>query len=165
MVNKLRSLKQRGDTIVEVLFAVVVIGIVLTGAYAVVTHSLLSEQDAQEHSFALGLVQSQVEQLRSYILNNPTAQLPFSVNGQTAGCMLEQTTTPPASLNPVYNAGSVVSPSCKVSGNTPSGANYILNISLINPTTPLPVYQVSVTWTGILSGNPIDKITIPYRVN
>ena len=46
-------MNQRGDTIVEVLFAVVVIGIVLTGAYAVVTHSITDEQDAQEHSYCL----------------------------------------------------------------------------------------------------------------
>src|SRR5665647_597523 len=84
MLIRVKRLKQTGDTIVEVLFALIVIGIILTGGYSVVTHSILDEQDAQEHSYALGLVQSQIEQLRAYVLSNPTP-LPFAT---AAGCMI-----------------------------------------------------------------------------
>jgi prepilin-type N-terminal cleavage/methylation domain-containing protein len=153
MVLKL-SLKQRGDTIVEVLFAVVVIGIVLTGAYAVVTHSVQAEQDAQEHSYALGLVQSQIEQLRAYVLDNSSAPLPF--NNQP-GCMFTSGST--------VTPENTTSPDCTISASSNSGAKYSLNIALSTNGSDGPIYQVSARWTSLFSGTTTDQIKIPYRVN
>jgi Tfp pilus assembly protein PilV len=152
-----------GDTIVEVLFAVVVIGIVLTGAYAVVTHSITDEQDAQEHSYALGLVQSQIEQLRAYIISNPSGTLPFS---SETGCMYSSTTAP-VTLTPELNTINGTSSYCLVQGNLPTNSQYTLSIKLAsgsNPTTS-PLYEVSVKWPSLLAGGSIDRLSIPYRVN
>ncbi len=164
MLKYLRPLKDRGDTIVEVLFAVVVIGIVLTGAYAVVTHSLLAEQDAQEHSYALGLVQSQVEELRAYILVNSPATLPFK---SQSGCIYSPYSHTIATLNMELNTGTVASPNCIVSGSSSSGPSYTLSIELKPGTKPNsnPVYQVSAEWPSLISGVITDKIMIPYEVN
>jgi type II secretory pathway pseudopilin PulG len=141
MSIKFKELKQTGDTIVEVLFALIVIGIVLTGGFSVVTHSILDEQDAQEHSYALGLVQSQIEQLRAYVLYNPTAPLL-----STAGCMASSVpATGSACIEPL---------------NTTE--HYQVSIEL-NKTDN--VYNVSATWPSLVTGNSSqDEITIPYRI-
>jgi type II secretory pathway pseudopilin PulG len=164
VLRYLKSLKDGGDTIVEVLFAVVVIGIVLTGAYAVVTHSLLDEQDAQEHSYALGLAQSQVEELRAYILSNSPATLPF--NNQS-GCMYSPYSPTISSLSVELNAGGTPSTDCVVSGSSSSGPSYILSIALKPGSNPNsnPVYQVSAQWPSLISGVTTDRIMIPYEVN
>lgn len=56
---------QRGDTIVEVLIAMALVSVVLSGAYAVTTQDLRTTQDANERSQALALVQQQVELIRA----------------------------------------------------------------------------------------------------
>jgi Tfp pilus assembly protein PilV len=146
MLIKIKRLQQRGDTIVEVLFALIVIGIILTGGYSVVTHSILDEQDAQQHSYALGLVQSQIEQLRAYVLYNPTGSLPF---GTYAGCMV--------SSAPVNGPSS----SCKYQVN--STEQYTISITL---NTADNVYNVTATWPSLIlkGGSNKDNITIPYRI-
>ena len=166
MLKRLKTLKEKGDTIVEVLFAVVVIGIVLTGAYAVVTHSIIDEQDAQEHSYALGLIQSQIEQLRAYMISNPSVTLPFSQTNQT-GCMYSSTTPTPATLSPELNTGSGTSSYCMVQGNLAGNSQYSLNIKLASSSNPniSPIYQVSAKWPSLLTGGSTDQIIVPYRVN
>ncbi|MGH7237779.1 MAG: type IV pilus modification PilV family protein, partial [Candidatus Saccharimonadales bacterium] len=54
---------QSGDTIVEVLISIAILGTVLAGAYVTSNRSLLAERTAQEHSQALTLAESQVESL------------------------------------------------------------------------------------------------------
>jgi Tfp pilus assembly protein PilV len=149
MLIKIKQLQQRGDTIVEVLFALIVIGIILTGGYSVVTHSILDEQDAQEHSYALGLVQSQIEQLRAYVLANPTVALPFApAVAPTGGCMI--TSSSYVSLSP-----------CSQPVNATE--NYTVSIKL---NTSDNVYNVTATWPSLIlnTGSNKDSITIPYRI-
>jgi Tfp pilus assembly protein PilV len=55
---------EAGDTIVEVMIAIVVISTVLSGAFLVSRTSLKHVRDSEEHSQALKLVQGQVELLR-----------------------------------------------------------------------------------------------------
>jgi prepilin-type N-terminal cleavage/methylation domain-containing protein len=54
---------QAGDTIVEVLVAMAVLGVVLTGAFVTANSSLNGEHTAQEHAQALTIAQSQIEDL------------------------------------------------------------------------------------------------------
>ena len=163
MVRRHKKMNQRGDTIVEVLFAVVVIGIVLTGAYAVVTHSITDEQDAQEHSYALGLVQSQIEQIRAYIISNPSGSLPF--NNET-GCMYSSTTAP-LTLTPELNTINGASSYCMVQGDLPTNFKYTLSVKLASSSNPntSPIYQISAKWPSLLPGGPTDTVIVPYRVN
>ena len=60
------KLKQRGDTIVEVLIATAVVSLVLTGAMAVSNNSLKQIRGAQERSEAQAYAQSTVELLDGY---------------------------------------------------------------------------------------------------
>jgi len=60
------KLKQRGDTIVEVLIATAVVSLVLTGAMAISNSSLKQIRGAQERSEAQAYAQSTVELLDGY---------------------------------------------------------------------------------------------------
>lgn len=59
----MKRLNNFGDTIVEVLIAMAVVGVILGGAYVTVQKSFNQTRDAQEHGEALNLAQSQTEQL------------------------------------------------------------------------------------------------------
>ncbi len=162
-----KSLHDRGDTIVEVLFAIVVIGIVLAGSYAVVTRSLRAEEDSQEHSYALGLIQSQIEELRAYVAANPSTVPVFNSQTGLTGCMTTSSSVTPAIISPAFNPPGSTSQSCIVQGISNMKADYTLNIAVSTNNTSgnLPIYQVSATWPSLLSGSVTDRIEIPYRVN
>jgi Tfp pilus assembly protein PilV len=59
---------QAGDTIVEVLIAIVLVAVILGGAYATANQSLLNTRAAQERGEALDIAQGQVESLRGFAL-------------------------------------------------------------------------------------------------
>jgi type II secretory pathway pseudopilin PulG len=59
-----RSNTQRGDTIVEVLIAMAVLGLVLASAFAISNRSYATGLNAQERNEALKIAESQVELLR-----------------------------------------------------------------------------------------------------
>lgn len=56
--------KQRGDTLVEVLMSIVVLGVVIVGAVTLMTRGLQSAQTALEHSETRQEVNSQLEMLK-----------------------------------------------------------------------------------------------------
>jgi Tfp pilus assembly protein PilV len=64
---------QRGDSIIEVLIAILVISAVLGGAYASASSNQKINQDAQDRTSALKLMEGQLEQMKSLALNNPSA--------------------------------------------------------------------------------------------
>jgi type II secretory pathway pseudopilin PulG len=60
------SMKQRGDTIIEVLLALTVVGLSLGIAYGITTRSLNIGQNAQERTEAVKLAESQIEILKNF---------------------------------------------------------------------------------------------------
>lgn len=66
---KLQSkLGQTGDTIVEVIIVLAVLGFAISTSYATASRSLNSTRQAQENGHATQILQSQLETLRSYSL-------------------------------------------------------------------------------------------------
>ncbi len=61
----MRRLNTRGDTIVEVLLAMVIVSAVLGGAYASSNRSLNAARQSQERGEALKLVEGQLELLKA----------------------------------------------------------------------------------------------------
>lgn len=80
------KLNVRGDTIVEVLIAIIVLSTVLVTAYALATRSLKENQQAQEHSQALKIAEGQLEALKAY--NDNTGG---QVNGANGGFCFDST--------------------------------------------------------------------------
>jgi len=56
---------QTGDTIVEVVIAILIVATLLTGAFIVTNRSTNAVRDSQEHAEALQAIQGQVELLRA----------------------------------------------------------------------------------------------------
>lgn len=68
MQNRLKNMLDqhaRGDTIVEVLIALAVLGLAFSISYATANRSLIMARNAQEHSEALQYLDSQVELARA----------------------------------------------------------------------------------------------------
>jgi prepilin-type N-terminal cleavage/methylation domain-containing protein len=55
---------QNGDTLVEVLISILIVSMILTGAYVTTNRSTLRVIDSQEHAQALKLAESQLELIR-----------------------------------------------------------------------------------------------------
>jgi len=70
LIRKLRK-AESGDTIVEILIVLAILGLALSIAYATANKSLQGARQAQEHSEALELVQGQIELLRTAPDNYP----------------------------------------------------------------------------------------------
>src|ERR1035437_9248982 len=68
-----QSLNSRGDTIVEVLLAMLVISVILGGAFVLSRASLTGVRQSQERGEALKVAESQTEQLRVHGGYAPTA--------------------------------------------------------------------------------------------
>ena len=62
-----------GDTIVEVMIVLAVLGLAFAISYATANHGLIQARNAEEHSEALGLLDSQVELLRAAFSQNISA--------------------------------------------------------------------------------------------
>lgn len=65
------KLHQTGDTIVEVLIAIAIVGTVLAGAFASSNRSLQSNSRSQERAEALRVAEQQLELLQSAVADNP----------------------------------------------------------------------------------------------
>lgn len=63
---------QRGDTIVEVLFALAVLGSVLGSSYVVVSRNVLTNRSAQERLQAVKVAESQFEKLKVKVSGDDT---------------------------------------------------------------------------------------------
>lgn len=104
MIQRLKKIGSRGDTIVEVLIVLAVLGSAMSLAYATANRGLQKSRNAQEHSQALGIINSQIELLRSAFAK----QVGPAIEAQaTAGPFCLSTPVPPAEVNitPLANSG------------------------------------------------------------
>lgn len=63
---------QRGDTIVEVLFALAILGAVLGSSYVVVSRNVITNRASQERLQAVKLAESQFEKLKVKVASDDT---------------------------------------------------------------------------------------------
>jgi Tfp pilus assembly protein PilV len=130
---------QRGDTIVEVLICIALVSLILTGAYATTRKSTLGIRDAQEHSEALKLAQSQLEQVRQNagtatqdVFNQAVGTDFCMVNGvvtTTAAPCKQDATGTPTTVEPAYKI-TIKRATCAVGTNCST-------------------FTIQATWTGI----------------
>jgi len=74
-------LPQNGDTIVEVLICLAVVGFSLTLSYSLSRASLRKVRDAEERQQSTQMAQTQIERLKGFLAANPT----IKTNGATSG--------------------------------------------------------------------------------
>ena len=143
--------KQRGDTIIEVLLAMSVIGVVLGSAFGIANRSLATGRAAQERTDALKIAETQLELLKTYYPLNP------SIEARAAPFCIDET-------QPV--AAVVVDDSAAACQNiNGSGSTGIYSVSIVPPAGALSPYEVTVTWERInTSSSDLGTLSLFYRV-
>ncbi len=177
------TLNSAGDTIVEVLIAMAVLGAVLTGGYAIATSSLNGVRVSQERNEALKVAETQAEalrvqtgkitdrvvqasQLKELIISDNAATPYPEPNGNNAFCM--KATGDGTVKVKIANPASPTSfdPACKV-GN---GYNVVITNKLthLEPSKPdggplQVIYNINVYWDR--SGGGVQQtLNLPYKV-
>lgn len=72
-MGTVQRIKERGDTIIEVMIAIAVVGSILAQAYAIANRSLQSTQTSQERSESVKIAEQQIELLRDLAKTDPDA--------------------------------------------------------------------------------------------
>jgi type II secretory pathway pseudopilin PulG len=149
-----------GDTMVEVVVAISIMGLALGSAYALSNRSFHTAQSTQERTEALSLVEGQVEFLRNAGFNitgsnSIGAIIAFAASGPF--CFIDQGN----------NAGNYVSATndyCEDYG--PTGTNSLYDISVsycgLTCTEPQEVFTIRADWAAAGSGRP-NNITLYYK--
>lgn len=144
-----RTVRQRGDTIVEVLICVAIVSMILGGAYVTARRSSQGIRNSQEHAEALKLVQSQLEQIKS---NAAEAQPDVFTTNMPTFCMVDG--------QPVAGA----QPQCRQSAaGTPATQEPIYRISVTRqPDNGAAKFAVQAEWDSV-TGRPAQE-TLFYRL-
>jgi type II secretory pathway pseudopilin PulG len=148
--------RERGDTIVEVLIAIVIVATVIGGAYVVSNKSLQSTRGAQERSTALKLAEAQIEQLKSVVANNPTAI--FGASAPTRFCLASD-----AAGTTVYNkAIAAQAARCRMNANSAQVAAGVEPAWTFEITRTGNTFVLRETWQDI-SGDFNNSLQLNYR--
>lgn len=156
MIKRLRRLRQlgsRGDTIVEVLIVLAVLGLALSISYASASRGLQQSRNAQEHSEALGIINSQVELLRSAFAHQAGAVIEAQA---TSGPFCLSTPTPPDTVKITaitktgangFNENLASDPLNTAEYIGPCNQNTLYYVSIVGRGSG--VYDFRVRWDGI----------------
>jgi hypothetical protein len=156
---KIMSLSEKGDTIVEVLIATSIIGMIVVAGFTGVNTDQSVELQTQERGGALQLVQSQIELLRALVgnesvtLGTPPANNDFCLES-SAPAPGVISTTPGQSSTCNFN-----------SSNQPSNSsvpNYHIYISDTSPLADWTQIQVTAQWYKA-GGAGTDSTSLDYR--
>lgn len=141
------KLNSYGDTIVEVLIVLAVLGSALGISYATANRSLLGARQAQERSEALGYVQGQIELLRSFRNSTGTTDI-FSQSGDF--CI------------PNAQSENFATPDVAAGGDDPclQGAFYHVSITYDSSQEK---FIISAEWDDVRGSQPA-RISLDYRV-
>lgn len=184
------KLKNNGDTIVEVLIAVAVLMVVITGGYSIATRSLNGARIAQERSEATMLAQGQLEAIYQRV--NQAKSLLILVNGYLPGGNLDvrgsfvgvedsfdevQFTDPPLSLDSskIWDNGFCVTSGGADPGHSKdsnSASDCTVGLYKIKITTKIEdiggpkkylIYNVNVSWDKSGGGTTKEEINLVGR--
>jgi prepilin-type N-terminal cleavage/methylation domain-containing protein len=143
MLNRLLpKLNRRGDTIVEVMVVLAVLGLALGIAYSTANRSLLDTRGAEENSQATALLQGQIEDLRS--LANSQTQNIFSQGG-------------PFCISPTDTIATA-------SGCKNINTFYNIDITYQNTGTQPDTFTLVASWPDV-EGQGTDTVTILCRIH
>jgi prepilin-type N-terminal cleavage/methylation domain-containing protein len=78
---------QKGDTIVEVLMALVIIGLAIGIAYGISTRSLKAARQAQERTEAVKIAEGQIERIKGSLNGNNAADITRILDSNSVFCM------------------------------------------------------------------------------
>jgi prepilin-type N-terminal cleavage/methylation domain-containing protein len=154
-----KYLNQRGDTIIEVMVVLAVLGMAIGISYATANRSLLNVRQAQENSIATKLAQSQVEALSSLAANNtdPTIDI-FNQTGTF--CLYVASLAP----NPTQFKLQKPAPATSGTDNCLIDNLYAVKVQYSNTANAPNTFVVTVTWDDV-RGEGTNTVTMIYRVH
>jgi prepilin-type N-terminal cleavage/methylation domain-containing protein len=154
--------RQRGDTIVEVMIVLAVLGLAFAISYATANRGVLQARNAEEHSEALGILDGQVEELRAAFSQNdphltPTPPTEYFCMDVSTGAYtgFGSNTVPPSDEQDSFTeypngADDPDTPQTGSCQQTPESFPYYVSISYAQPTPTLPgYYDLLVRWDGV----------------
>ncbi len=153
--------KQRGDTIVEVLIAMAVIGIMLGAAFGIANRSLATGRAAQERTEALKIAETQLELLKAY----SKAGISFpDFSGTDDFCIN-------TGVNPISSTGVEldINTNDVCATTNGNGGDGFYNVAIVPvPTVPATTppsgtYRVSVVWERVGGGGVDEELQLYYR--
>jgi Tfp pilus assembly protein PilV len=143
---------QIGDTIVEVMAAITIIGLALATAYALSNRSYRTGQTTVERTQALALAQGQVEFLKN-----------LNLNGEIASFVQQSVASGPFCFND--DTGTAVNASATDSYCKPY-ADGLYNVAITysgSAGTPPGVFTVNVTWDKLGGGQ--NQLEVYYKAS
>lgn len=174
-----RKLDQTGDTIVEVLIVLAVLGLALSISYATANRSLLNARQGEETAQATRYAQSQIEALRILAPQGTTNTLsPYYVQNPNENIFSQSNTfcIPDASQAvPIVPYTATPAPNCMVNGIyneqiyncdvvSSSSVSNECNTNLSSPYAGSDTFLVEITWPDV-AGDGSDLVTQVYRVH
>lgn len=149
MIKSIKSLGQKGDTLVEVLIAIAVVSSVLGIAYSVMNRNIATIRDNQERSEASKLASNQLELLKTGWQNDQNF-LPGATGNFCISSTINIVTNPdPSNIAGGYHADCRLS----VGGNDIYRANIVPNGS--------NGYTVTISWDKI--GGGLSQVVMAYK--
>jgi len=141
--------KQRGDTIIEVLLAMAVVGMVLGASFGTANRSLNIGRSAQERTVALKIAESQLELMKALNKNGispPTSDF----------CVVASV------FQPITDTSTGVP--CSDLDSSAGGSG--LYTIVISPPLAGGSYQINVSWDrlGGSAFSPRDEVNLYYRL-
>jgi type II secretory pathway pseudopilin PulG len=160
----------RGDTILEVLISIVIISVILTGAYITSSNSTDNIRAAQERVQAIGIAQQQIEDLRDQVnnifcsgttpctqnvVNHPylTGASAFCFNGGSDNNSFEAYTLGNCTIG--YNSSNTYIVKVQNNGGGPTDG----------ATIPTYTFLVNVTWNINPTTGQGDNLNMYYRLS
>jgi len=159
MLSKLKQ-RENGDTIVEVLISLAILTAVLVGAYYTANESFRNDRDSQEHTEALTIAETQLEDLRTAGTISASDQC-FNSSGVAVSSCYIPTGNTTQNLTQ-QQCKSLVGSYC-YSVDISNYATVQYNVPSTTPAIPITLntYEVNVTWTGLSGAS--DNVSLYYR--
>lgn len=150
--------RHAGDTIIEVMLAMAVIGLVLGAAFGIANRATITARNTQERTDALKIAESQLELMQAYKSDVRMTNAAFSGTGF---CMVGSGT--PDYMMPATNA-------LKCQNQNGQEAGGLYSIVITQPTAaPGSAFEISVTWerlgaSSAVATNNLDSVVLYYKL-
>jgi len=145
------KLKQRGDTIVEVMMAMMVVGLSLGVAYGIANRATLTGRNAQERTEALKVAEAQIELLKSNLAADASTRPDYTDGSPSSFCI--------TAADPEVDADATAGSAC----DNVNGSLYSITLEYQAATgSTLEVYKSVAVW-DVPSSSVQGRVEIPYR--
>lgn len=148
-----QALRNRGDTIIEVMIVLAVLGLAITMSYTTANRSLLATRQAQENARATQLLYSQIEQMR--LLAAVPSPSPTQNIFRAVGAPFCVTV-----VSGVYAVLDTTAPACLVDNLYRLSITHTDNPAAGRPNT----FTLTATWLDA-SGRENSTVTMNYRIH